>query len=135
MKVLERLENLSEAEYADFQSKLVPNIARESILGVRVPVLRSFAKELIKNGEEKEFLKNLPHKYYDENILHAVLLSQSKDFKSCIALVESFLPYVDNWAVCDILSPKIFAKHKDKLLLKIKIWIKSKEVYIPVDLP
>lgn len=129
MEVTDRLKELAEHEYADFQSKLVPGIARESILGIRVPILRGFAKEIIKEGLEQEFIENLPHQYYDENILHSIILSQNKDFDTCLALVEDFLPYIDNWAVCDILSPKVFGKHKEKVLPKIRLWIASKEVY------
>ena len=101
----------------------------ESFIGIRVPVLRKFAKEFTKEAECKDFLHQLPHEYYDENMLHGLLISEAKDYEECIRLTDSFLPFVDNWAVCDIMSPKVFAKHKKELLAKIKTWSKSSHVY------
>ena len=100
-----------------------------SLIGIRVPVLRKFAKEFAKEAECEYFLQQLPHEYYDENMLHGLLISQIKDYEECIRLTESFLPYIDNWAVCDIMSPKVFAKHKEELLAKIKTWSQSSHVY------
>ena len=120
---------ISDAGYAKFQSKLTPGIEPELFLGVRVPVLRKFAKSYIKTKESKIFLNELPHKYYDENMLHALLISEMKDFDQIIFNLNKFLPYVDNWAVCDIMSPKALKKHKTKLIESIKQWIKSKETY------
>lgn len=124
-----RLFELSDKNYALFQAKLIPTVPQEKVIGVRVPVLRQFAKDFEKKPECRNFLNTLPHIYYDENMLHSILLSRMKDYDQCIAAVEIFLPYVDNWAVCDILSPKIFNKHKDKLILKIKDWITSDKSY------
>lgn len=129
MEILERLFELQDSEYADFQAKLTPTIKREKIIGVRVPVLRKFAKEIIKSGQGEAFMDSLPHFYYDENMLHSLLLSEIKDYDECIKRIEYFLPYIDNWAVCDILSPKIFRKHKGELIDKIRVWYKSKECY------
>ena len=129
MEILERLFELQDSEYADFQAKLTPTIKRETIIGVRVPVLRKFAKEIIKSGQGEAFMDSLPHFYYDENMLHSLLLSEIKDYDECIKRIEYFLPYIDNWAVCDILSPKIFRKHKGELIDKIRVWYKSKECY------
>lgn len=120
---------ISDAGYAKFQSKLTPGIEPELFLGVRVPVLRKFAKSYIKTKESKIFLNELPHKYYDENMLHALLISEMKDFDQIIFNLNKFLPYVDNWAVCDIMSPKALKKHKTKLIESIEQWIKSKETY------
>ena len=129
MNIKEELFALRDISYADFQAKLTPNIPRELFIGVRVPEARKLAKRLAKEPEASKFLEDLPHKYYDENILHGLLLSEMKDYEACIAAVDKFLPYVDNWAVCDILSPKIFKKNKTALLEKIKEWSLSKKTY------
>ena len=129
MNIQEELFALQDIYYADFQAKLVPNIQRELFIGVRVPEARKFAKRLAKDSEISKFLRYLPHKYYDENILHALLLSEMKDYDACIAAIDEFLPYIDNWAVCDILSPKIFKKNKTPLLGKIKEWSASEKAY------
>ena len=120
MTIKEELFALQDISYADFQAKLTPNIPRELFVGVRVPEARKLAKRLAKKAEASEFLKDLPHTYYDENILHSLLLSEMKDYDVCIVAVDTFLPYVDNWAVCDIMSPKIFKKNKPALLEKKK---------------
>lgn len=129
MNVLKRLFEMQDKDYALFQGKLVPNIESKLMIGVRVPLLRKFAKELIKENGQEGFLQELPHKYYDENMLHAILLSEMKDYGDCIKRVNEFLPYVDNWAVCDILSPKVFKKNKDDLLNEIYKWSKSEKTY------
>lgn len=129
MNIQQELFALQDISYADFQSKLVPNIPRELFIGVRVPEGRKLAKRFAKEPEAYEFLKDLPHKYYDENILHALLISEIKDYDACIVAIDNFLPYVDNWAVCDILSPKIFKKNKTPLLVKIKEWSASEKAY------
>ena len=125
----ERLFAMQDKQYAAFQAKLTPGVPVESFIGIRVPVLRKFAKEFSKEAECKEFLLQLPHQYYDENMLHGLLISEVKDYEECIRLTDRFLSFVDNWAVCDIMSPKVFAKHKEELLAKIKIWSKSSHVY------
>lgn len=129
MHITEELFALQDVAYADFQAKLTPNIPRERFIGVRVPEARKLAKRLAQEPEAAIFLRDLPHTYYDENILHSLLLSEMKDYDACVAAVDAFLPYVDNWAVCDILSPKIFNKHKTALLEKIKEWSASKKTY------
>lgn len=129
MQILDELFKLSDKKYAEFQSKLIPNIPRKTILGVRVPEIRKLAKEYLKNGEFKLFLNNLPHKYYDENLLHGMLISEIRDYNECIKELDKFLPYVDNWAVCDTISPKAFKNNKEKLIEKIKLWISSGEIY------
>ncbi len=124
-----RLFELRDAEYAAFQSKLTPGISPELFIGVRVPVLRKFAKGFIKEQGCADFLSTLPHKYYDENMLHALLISQMKDREAIFTHLDTFLPYVDNWAVCDIMSPKALKKHKPELLEKIREWVKSPHTY------
>lgn len=129
MNIQKELFELQDISYGDFHAKLVPNIPRELLIGVRVPEARKLAKRLAKEPEASEFLKDLPHKYYDENILHALLISEIKDYDACIVAIDNFLPYVDNWAVCDILSPKIFKKNRTALLKKIKEWSASEKTY------
>lgn len=130
MKILNRLLELKDKKYAEFNSKLLPNIQKETIIGVRVPDIRKLAKEYIKNEEFELFLEDLPHKYYDENLLHSMLVSEIKDYDQCVKELDKFLPYVNNWAVCDTISPKIFKNNKQKLIENIKIWILSKETYV-----
>lgn len=124
-----RLFELSDSKYAAFQVKLTPGISKEEIMGVRMPVLRAFAKEFEKEPECEKFLHTLPHAYYDENMLHSVLLSGIKPYEKAVRHVYDFLPYVNNWAVCDSLGPKIFSKHKTELLNEISVWIKSDRTY------
>ncbi|MDD2649075.1 MAG: DNA alkylation repair protein [Eubacteriales bacterium] len=125
-----------EEKFADFQSRLIPNIERKTMLGVRTPALRSLAKEL--NGKKaseenkrcaKEFMRNLPHRYFDENALHAFLIEQTGDFAICVSEIEAFLPYVDNWAVCDQMSPKALGKEPQRLKQKIREWLASGKTY------
>lgn len=124
-----RLFELQDLEYRDFHAKLMPNIEYENIIGVRVPNVRALAKNYFKEEASKEFVKCLPHKYYEENNLHAFLLEQIKDFNECVEAVDVFLPYVDNWATCDSCRPKVFGKHLEELLPWIKKWLKSKNTY------
>ena len=129
MNIEEKLFELQDKEYAAFQSKLTPGVPEESFIGVRVPECRKLAKEIYKAGDYQDFIGSLPHRYYDENMLHGLIISEYKDYESCIKEVETFLPYVDNWAVCDIMSPKVFKKNKDKLLDKIREWSASEHTY------
>ncbi len=129
MGILEELFKLQDKEYAEFQGKLIPTIDKNRVIGVRVPEIRKLAKKYIKDEKGEKFLNNLPHKYYDEDMLHGLLISEMKDYELCIAEVDKFLPFVDNWAVCDIMSPKIFKENKNKLIKKIKVWSESKNVY------
>ncbi|WP_331462937.1 DNA alkylation repair protein [Alterileibacterium massiliense] len=130
MSIRDKLIELEDKEYADFQSKLVPNISRERIIGVRIPKARKLVKE-IREEEAKEFLADLPHYYYDENILHGLLISEIKDYTSTIKELDRFLPFIDNWAVCDIISPKVFRKKENRkeLISDIRRWSKSKPTY------
>ena len=136
-EITKKLFDLRDEKYGAFQAKLIPNIDPDSIIGVRTPALRAFAKELAKEAAKDEakaadievFLADLPHRYFDENQLHAFIISLEKDFEKCIEEVEAFLPHVDNWATCDQLSPKAFKKQPQKLLPYIRTWIKSDETY------
>lgn len=127
--IQKRLFELQDEKYADFQSRLIPGIPKDSIIGVRVPALRQIAKLMKDSPEAEKFMRFLPHKYYDENMLHALLLSELKDYFECAAAVKAFLPYIDNWAVCDILSPKSFRRHRAELIEEIKKWTASEAVY------
>ena len=128
-EIVEQLLALRDEKYAKFQLKLTPGITEDSVIGVRVPDARKLAKELSKKPEYRAFFDELPHKYYDENMLHGLMIAEIKDFDECVAEIEKFLPYVDNWAVCDITSPKALAKRKDELIVKIREWSKSERVY------
>lgn len=116
-------------KYRDFHSKLMPTVDRNTIIGVRIPILRKIAKNLKNDENINSFLQSLPHKYYEENNLHAFVIEQIKDYDKCIMEINRFLPYVNNWATCDSLRPKCFSKNTDKLLLEIKKWLKSDYTY------
>ena len=139
-KILDELNKYKDKKYASFQAKLIPTVDSKLFIGVRTPNLKTIAKEMAVAFDNKDksrwiakdinsFLAELPHKYFDENQLHIFILSQLKDFDTCIKRVNEFLPYIDNWATCDQLSPKVFAKHKDELLKYINKWLKSKKAY------
>ena len=128
-EIKKHLLELKETDYKEFMAKLIPNVDPETVMGIRTPALRNYAKELAKRDDVDDFLHALPHDLFDENQLHAFILSELKDYERCIKEVDAFLPYVDNWATCDQLSPKVFKKHKEELLKSIKAWLKSKETY------
>lgn len=128
-ELLKRLFNLQDLKYRDMQIKIIPNIDPESIIGVRTPDLKNLAKEILKSGDYKAFIEELPHKYFEENQLQAFIISGIKDINECMEELEKFLPYVDNWATCDQMSPKVFKKHKEELLTCIKVWIASDKPY------
>ena len=129
MTVYEKLIACGDERYREFQSKLVPNVPKETILGVRTPDMRRIAKEIRGTKEAEAFLKELPHKYYEENLVHFFLIAMIKDFDECAQAVETFLPYVDCWPVCDQSTPKVFSKNHKKLLPLIQKWIASDHVY------
>ena len=129
MNIIDKLMKVKDDKYKEFQAKLVPNISSDTIIGIRTPDMRNIAKELFISGEYETFLNDLPHKYYEENLIHFFIISMIKDFDTCIKEVEKFLPYVDCWPVSDQASPKSFKKNHDKLLPYIKKWIKSKHIY------
>lgn len=129
MTVYEQLLKVKDDKYKEFQAKLVPNIDPDIILGVKTPEMRQIAKEVFNSKEKDAFLKDLPHKYYEENLVHFFIISMIKDFDECIREVETFLPYVDCWPVSDQATPRSFKKNHAKLLPYIKKWIKSKHLY------
>ena len=129
MSILEQLYALQDTGYADFQSGLVPNIPRERFIGVRMPNMRRLAKQMAKEDAAQAFMAAVPHTYYDENILHALLICEKRDYEACVQAIDAFLPCVDNWAVCDILSPKALSKNKPDLLNHIRRWIASAHPY------
>ncbi|CBK75801.1 Predicted DNA alkylation repair enzyme [Butyrivibrio fibrisolvens 16/4] len=128
-EIKSELIKLQDVEYRDFQSKLIPNIGIEYFIGVRTPELRMLAKTVAKRADVEEFLQQLPHEYFDENQLHAFILSEMKDYDKCLKWLQEFLPFVNNWATCDQMSPKVFKKHKSELLPLIDEWIASGETY------
>ena len=119
-KLYRKMYELQDLKYRDMQIRIIPTVEPESVIGVRTPELRAMAKELLKSGEYKDFLEDLPHKYFEENQLHAFIISGIKDLSECMEELEKFLPYVDNWATCDQMSPKIFKKHREVLFAHIK---------------
>ncbi len=129
MTVKDALFSYQDLKYRDFQSPLVPNIDKETIIGVRTPQMRQVAKEFYNTPEGSEFLSKLPHKYYEENLVHFFMIAMIKDFDECVKEVERFLPYVDCWPVCDQSSPKVFKKKHKELLPLIRKWIASDHVY------
>ena len=129
MDIKEKLLEQADKEYADFQSKLLPEIPRSSVLGIRVPQVRKIAGEYRGSKVAAAFMEELPHEYYDENMLHAALISEIKNYDECVGRIDRFLPFVDNWAVDDTMNPKVLSKNKDKLLIKIGEWISSDKVY------
>lgn len=128
-EIVAELFRLQDKKYAAFQSKLIPSVEPNRIIGVRTPELRSLAKKLFPDQDISSFLASLPHQYFDEDQLHAFVISLEKDFDKCIADVETFLPFINNWATCDQLSPKAFKKEPEKLLPYISKWIQSDKVY------
>lgn len=126
MTIPEQLFSLRNERYQQFQAKLIPNIDAETIIGVRTPDLRKLARQM---PEKQVLLNALPHKYFEENQIHALILNEEKDFDHAVTAVEAFLPYIDNWATCDQLRPKVFAKHREELLPYIRLWLDSGHVY------
>lgn len=124
-----RLFELQDPKYRDFQCKLMPTVDPDTVIGVRTPELRKFAKTFGKEPEAADFLKILPHKYYEENNLHGFLIETMKDYNQVIAVLDAFLPYVDNWATCDMMNPKALAKDKAALLERIRLWLQSGHTY------
>ena len=136
MSIQERLFALRDEKYAAFSAKLIPTVSSDRFIGVRSPQLRALAKELAKGDSgsslithRSSFLKELPHRYHEENMLHAYLLCEEKKYAILVEETEAFLPYIDNWAVCDSLAPRVFARHKTELLPNIKKWMAAEHEY------
>ena len=129
-KLQKQLFELQDLKYRDFHSKLMPETDKETVIGIRTPVLRKFAKEFAETSEAEAFLRQLPHRYYEENNLHMMLITGIKDYEKCMEEIQRFLPCIDNWATCDYPAPKCFARHKDQVLEEAKRWISSGETYV-----
>lgn len=124
----ELLENRDE-KYADFNARLIPTIERSKILGVRMPILRKITKSRYTELEENGFLKKLPHKYQEENLIHGIMISEMQNLELCIRELDRFLPFVDNWAVCDVLSPNVLKNNREETLRKVDLWSRSECAY------
>ena len=129
-KVQAELFEMQDLTYRDFHAKLIPTIDKETVIGVRTPMLRAYAKKFGKTADAVTFLEVLPHKYYEENNLHGLLIEQIKDYPACIAAIERFLPYVDNWATCDMIALRTMKKHLDVFIQEIYSWMASDHPYI-----
>ena len=127
--IQKHLFELQDMAYRDFHSRLMPGIDKETVIGIRVPVLRKYAKSIAGTELAEKFIKELPHCYYEENNLHMMLITRIKDYDRCLLEIERFLPYIDNWATCDFPAPMCFENHKEDLLPVIKRWIASSETY------
>ncbi len=127
--VREQLFAMQDRGYHDFHCKLMPTVDEKTVIGVRTPALRKFAKELAQMPEKEDFLQNLPHRYYEENNLHGCLVESMKDYNACMKAVNLFLPYVNNWATCDMMTPKVFGKHLEELEPQITKWLASGDTY------
>jgi len=128
-EIRETLFQLRDEGYRDFQAKLIPGIDPDAMIGVRTPALRKLAKQLYVAGDTAAFLNDLPHRYFDESQLHAFILSEMRNFDQCLDEVRRFLPYVDNWATCDQLSPKVFKRNRAQLLVHVREWLASGHTY------
>ena len=127
--LIKELKKNKDINYKEFTSKLIPTIDSKTMIGVRSPIIKTIGKEFLKRKEKEEFLKELPHTYYEENLIHSYLLTNEKEYEKCLKEVKQFLHYIDNWAVCDSLTPKSFKKHKKELEKEIEKWISSKKIY------
>lgn len=125
----QRLISMSDGKYRDFQARIINTVDKDRILGIKTPELRKLAKQLVKEGRAEDFMHDLPHEYFDENQLHALIISDMKSYDKAIAEVQSFLPYIDNWATCDQLRPKAFKQNRDRLIGEIRGWLGSEHIY------
>ena len=127
--VQKRLFEMRDTGYRDFHARLIPTVKKEKIIGIRTPMIRKFAKEFGKTEESEMFLKALPHQYYEENNLHGLLIEQIRDYDKCLEELERFLPYIDNWATCDMLAVKVVKKHLDTFIDEVYRWMESDHAY------
>ncbi|MBQ7392302.1 MAG: DNA alkylation repair protein [Clostridia bacterium] len=128
-EIQSHLFSMQDEGYRAFQCRLMPTVDTKTVIGVRTPLLRKYAKKIAGSAIAETFLQDLPHQYYEENNLHAFLIEEIKDFDTCVAALDAFLPYVDNWATCDSMNPKILGKHKEKLLDAVEGWLSSLHTY------
>ena len=127
--VQKRLFEMQDAEYRDFHAKLVPTMEKTKFIGIRTPMLRKFAKKFGKTEESEILLQVLPHQYYEENNLHGLLIEQIRDYDKCLEELERFLPFIDNWATCDLLALHMMKKHRDVFIREVFRWIESDQPY------
>ena len=127
--VQKRLFEMRDTGYRDFHARLIPTVKKEKIIGIRTPMIRKFAKEFGKTEESELFLKVLPHQYYEENNLHGLLIEQVRDYDKCLEELERFLPFIDNWATCDLLALHMMKKHRDIFIREVFRWIESDQPY------
>lgn len=128
-EIQSHLFSMQDEGYRAFQCRLMPTVDTKTVIGVRTPLLRKYAKKIAGSATAETFLQDLPHQYYEENNLHAFLIEEIKDFDTCVTALDAFLPYVDNWATCDSMNPKILGKHKEKLLDAVEGWLSSPHTY------
>ena len=128
-KLEEQLFEMQDLKYRDFHSKLLPGIDKETLIGIRTPMLRKFSREFAKTPEAEEFLQILPHRYYEENNMHMMIVTGIKDYETCLAEVKKFLPYINNWATCDLPAPKCFEEYREELLPVIREWLLTTDTY------
>lgn len=129
ISVRQRLFELQESGFREFNSKLIPGVDPDTVIGVRTPALRKLAKELWRAGKAEEFMRSLPHAYYEENNLHGFFIELIRDYEECVRALDMFLPYVDNWATCDLTAPKVLGGHLEELLPRIQVWLASEHTY------
>ncbi len=129
MDIRKALFDARDEKYRDFQSALMPTIPKETVIGVRTPALRKIAKQILRDGSSETHLRAIPHEYFEEDQLHAFIISDLKDFNAAIDELDRFLPYVNNWATCDQTSPKVFKAHRDELMPHILRWLGSEHTY------
>lgn len=127
--IQKRLFAFQDKEYRDFHAKLIPTINKDTIIGVRSPQIKLLAKEIYKENRYEDFLQSLPHKFYEENNIHGMLIGLQKDYDRALELLDEFLPYVDNWATCDMMKIGSFKKHLTELYIKIPEWLNSDKIY------
>ena len=125
-EIRQTLLTMAEPEYREFSAKLMPTVDKATVIGIRVPLLRRYAKAL---RDCEDFLTDLPHKYFEENNLHAFVIERERDFDRCVEMLDAFLPHVDNWATCDGMKPRVLKSHPEKLLPHILRWLGSRHVY------
>lgn len=129
-RIRARLFERADDKYRDFNCKLIPTVPAQAIIGVRTPDLRALARQLGSTPDAQEFLADLPHRYFEENNLHAFLLEGIQDFEACVERLNLFLPYIDNWATCDQLSPRVLGRHPEDLRRQIDLWLESRQIYV-----
>lgn len=128
-EIQEKLFSISDNDFADYESKMIPELSRDKFIGVKLKALREFSKLLIRNNSYEEFLGLLPHSFFEEDLLQSLLIREIDSYTTCVKQIDNFLPYINNWVVCDSLRPKVFETNKNRLILKTRSWIESSEIY------